>query len=202
MLVWVYTCQNAILLEITCCSSFTILCLSKHNWAMAWDFQQCSICNQQSLRSASAYAQSDQSLCLSLIYSMTVKLLAEHHLECLSLKWGCRGSYESTLIKMPHCWKSHALAHIHRVQWLTYIVINKRLQIRCSSVINRQCKLKCYILTSCSFLSSSLTTFINIYSDLTLFIGWCIQTCKMTSQFGFETSFEVTICRLITRNLT
>ena len=56
--------------------------------------------NQQSLRSACAYAQSDQSLCLSLEYSIIVKLLAEHYLEFLSLKGGCRGSSESTLIKM------------------------------------------------------------------------------------------------------
>ena len=41
---------------------------------------------------------------------MIVKLLAEHHLEFLSLKGGCRGSSESTHVKMPHCWKSHALA--------------------------------------------------------------------------------------------
>ena len=42
---------------------------------------------------------------------MIVKLLTEHHLEFLSLRGGCRGSSESTLVKMPHCWKSHALAH-------------------------------------------------------------------------------------------
>ena len=68
--------------------------------------------DQQSLRSACAYAQSDQSLCKSLDYSMTVKLLTEHHLEFLSLKGGCTGSSESTLVKMPHCWKSHVMAHI------------------------------------------------------------------------------------------
>ena len=45
-------------------------------------------------------------------YSMIVKLLSEHYLEFLSLKGGCRGSSESTQVKMPHCWKSHALAHI------------------------------------------------------------------------------------------
>ena len=38
---------------------------------------------------------------------MTVKLLTEHHLEVLSLKGGCTGSSESTLVKMPHSWKSH-----------------------------------------------------------------------------------------------
>ena len=44
------------------------------------------MCDQQRLRPACAYAQSDQSLCLSLVYSMSVKLLTEHHLEYLSLK--------------------------------------------------------------------------------------------------------------------
>ena len=43
---------------------------------------------------------------------MIVKLLTEHLLEFLSLKVGCRGSSESTHVKMPHCWKSHATAHI------------------------------------------------------------------------------------------
>ena len=70
------------------------------------------MCNQQSLRSSCANAQSDQSLCLLLVYSMTVKLLTEHHLEFLSLKEGCTGSSESTLVKMPNCWKSHATAQI------------------------------------------------------------------------------------------
>ena len=36
-------------------------------------------------------------------YSLTVKLLTEHHLEFLGLKGGCTGSFESMLIKMPHC---------------------------------------------------------------------------------------------------
>ena len=42
---------------------------------------------------------------------MIVKLLTEHHLEFLSLTGGCRGSSESTLVKIPHCWKSHPVAH-------------------------------------------------------------------------------------------
>ena len=44
---------------------------------------------------------------------MTVKLLTEHHLEFLSLKGGCTGSSKSTLVKMPHCWKSHVAAHLN-----------------------------------------------------------------------------------------
>ena len=58
--------------------------------------------DQQSLRSACTYAQSDQSLCLSHEYSMN-QLLTEHNLEFLSFKGGCTGSSEATLVKMPHC---------------------------------------------------------------------------------------------------
>ena len=70
------------------------------------------MCDQQRLRPACAYAQFDQSLCLSLEYSTTVKLLTARHLEFESLKGGCTGSSESTRVKMPHCWKSHAVAQI------------------------------------------------------------------------------------------
>ena len=43
---------------------------------------------------------------------MIVNLLTDHHLYFLSLKGSCLGSSESTLVKMPHCWKSHAQAHL------------------------------------------------------------------------------------------
>ena len=77
------------------------------------------MCVQQRLRSACAYAQSDQSLCLSHEYSITVKLLNEHHFEFLSLKGGYTGSSESTHVSMPHCWKSHVAAHLRTlVVWL------------------------------------------------------------------------------------
>ena len=41
--------------------------------------------------------------CLSILWT-------EHHFEFLSLKGVCKGSSKSTHVKMPHCWKSHALA--------------------------------------------------------------------------------------------
>ena len=63
----------------------------------------------QSLRPACAYTQSDQSLCYSQEYSMRVKLLTEQHMEFLS----CTDLPESTLIKMPHCWKSHVTAKLY-----------------------------------------------------------------------------------------
>ena len=48
----------------------------------------------------------------TLEYSMSINLLTEHHLEFLSLKEGCTSSSESTLVKMPHCCRSHAVAQI------------------------------------------------------------------------------------------
>ena len=101
-------------------------------WASAWDFQQCGMCDQQSLGSACSYGQSDQSLCLSLEYFMTIKLLTEHFLEVLSLTGGCTGSSQSTLVKMPHCWKSHATAHFSvgfRKQIYTFNNLTLRLTI-------------------------------------------------------------------------
>ena len=44
--------------------------------------------------------------------SVSSKLLTEHHLTFLNLKGRCTGSSESTLVKTPHCWKSHVTAQI------------------------------------------------------------------------------------------
>ena len=43
---------------------------------------------------------------------MTVKPMTEQHLEFLSLKEGCTSPSESTLVKMPHCWKSRVNAGV------------------------------------------------------------------------------------------
>ena len=56
--------------------------------------------------------QSDQSLGYLPEYSMTLRLLTEHHLEFLSLKGSYTGSFESFNVKMPHCWKSHVTAKL------------------------------------------------------------------------------------------
>ena len=45
---------------------------------------------------------------------MIVKLLTEHGLGFPSLKGGCTGSYESTHVEMPHCWKSHVTAQLFK----------------------------------------------------------------------------------------
>ena len=60
---------------------------------------------------------------------MIVKLLTEHHLVFLSLRGGCRGSSESTHVKMSNCWKSHAAAQMrivvkkHSVWRRVYLVL-------------------------------------------------------------------------------
>ena len=59
---------------------------------------------------------------------MSVKLLTEHRLEFVSLKGGCTGSSESTLVKMRHCWKSidDILASIRCVRYAGYSHISKK----------------------------------------------------------------------------
>ena len=49
---------------------------------------------------------------------MSVKLLTEHRLEFVSLKGGCTGSSESTLVKMPHCWNIICRDSMYDLYWL------------------------------------------------------------------------------------
>ena len=60
---------------------------------------------------------------------MITKLLTEHHLKFLSLTEGCIGSPESTLVKMPHNWKSHALAH-YVIIVISFLISCKKIMIR------------------------------------------------------------------------
>ena len=53
---------------------------------------------------------------------MAVKLLTEQHLEFLSLKGGCTGSSESTLVKMAHCWKTHVMAHAFFFKKIIFLI--------------------------------------------------------------------------------
>ena len=58
---------------------------------------------------------------------MAIKLLTGHNLEFLSLKGGCTGSSESTLVKIPHCWKALVTAHIYLAK--AYIPVVSRLKL-------------------------------------------------------------------------
>ena len=59
---------------------------------------------------------------------MSVKLLTEYRLEFVGLKADCTGSSESTLVKMPYCWKSHVAAQFMSrcVRYAGYIHISKK----------------------------------------------------------------------------
>ena len=59
---------------------------------------------------------------------MSVKLLTEHRLEFVSLKGGCTGSSESTLVRMPHCRGSiyDILASSRCVRYAGYFHISKK----------------------------------------------------------------------------
>ena len=46
---------------------------------------------------------------------MNIKLLTEQHLEFLNVNGGCTGLSESTLVKIPHCWKSYVAAHLYNI---------------------------------------------------------------------------------------
>ena len=65
---------------------------------------------------------------------MNTELLTEHHLEFLSLTGDCTGSSESTLVKMPHCWKSHVAAHIEMLA-VILMIPGKVLHITYVSVV-------------------------------------------------------------------
>ena len=54
------------------------------------------------------------SMPMSLDHYMTVKLLIGHYLKFLSLTGGYIGSSESTLFKMPICWKSQCKVSTQR----------------------------------------------------------------------------------------
>ena len=41
------------------------------------------------------------------------------HTHLLFLIGGCTGSSESTLVKMPHCWKSHVAAQMRMARYAT-----------------------------------------------------------------------------------
>ena len=78
---------------------------------------------------------------------MTVKLRTEHHLEFLSLKRGCTGSSEATLVKISNCWKSHAAAHF-KVNRGSSHVIALFVLLMCQTVIQTHVLLNQDILPS------------------------------------------------------
>ena len=149
-LIWVYSCQNATLLEITCCGSYIdvsklIRMWGGNEWMTQYKIYMC--CLRPSLagryevfssltgvtelcpweRHIYPSTQEDNVVCAtnkvsdqpantgSLIraFASPFKILwVLSYLEVFSLKGGRTGTSESTLVKMPHYWKSHVTVHI------------------------------------------------------------------------------------------
>ena len=65
---------------------------------------------------------------------MNTKLLSEHQLEFLCLT-GCRtGSSDPTLVKIPHCWKSHVMALLCCFFRLIVLTFELLFQIDCVDI--------------------------------------------------------------------
>ena len=137
--------------------------------ATTWDFQQWGMCVQQSLRSACAYRQSDQSFCLSLEYYMTVKLLTEHHLETLSLKMTAQARLSLHLSKC-HIVGNHLSGLKCGIEWwvrkiihhLLEGVIKKICPLGSMSSLSKPCDAKWW--SSGRFFYSPLTLVIDYYN--------------------------------------
>ena len=55
---------------------------------------------------------------------MSVNLLTGHHSELLSLIGACKGSSESTLVNLPHCWNTHVKAQLNSYLCLVFLCSN------------------------------------------------------------------------------
>ena len=91
------------------------------------------MCDEQGLRPACAYSQTDQSLCLLLEYSITVKLLTENHLKFLSLTGDWTGSPESTPAKC-HIVENHMSRLKYACMQSRWVAFNITLFYKLSSV--------------------------------------------------------------------
>ena len=112
------------------------------------------------------------------ILRVLIKLLTEHHLEFLSLKGDCTGWYESTLVKMPHCWKSHITAQLYKSEKHKCISSEKYRSFKYYSsrdiVGSQLCY--CYVKVKSSR-CVQLSVFINFFESI-------ISTCiKMRKEF-------------------
>ena len=111
-----------------------------------------------------------------LIIFMSVKLLTAHHLGVLSLKGGCTGSSESTLVKMPHCWKSHVEARIVFVVRNPWLVASEQ-QIKGADLILFSHRLKSAFViviiwgTTCAFQQCGNLTNVDSNEPVQLFLS-------------------------------
>ena len=75
---------------------------------------------------------------------MKVRLLTELHLEFLSSKRGCTGSPEFTLVKTPHCWKSHVAAQMYMYMHKSFVNQDVCTSTFCCGVPSNELTTKCF----------------------------------------------------------
>ena len=110
----------------------------------------------------------------SLNNSMSVKLLNIYRLEYLSLKGGCTGSSESTLVRMPHCWKSHVIfIEIYLLFMRPNVDIEN--EIHSNQLISHQ--------LARLILLVAMKAYINLLYDLGLQIVHCLQVIQHLSYY-------------------
>ena len=85
------------------------------------------MCDQQRLRSACPYAQFDQSLCWSLKYSMSVKLLTEHHFRFLNFKEAAQAPLSLHLSK---CHIRASVRQVYAVYYTENLLCTPKLHIK------------------------------------------------------------------------
>ena len=124
---------------------------------------------------------------------MIVKLPTEHHLECLSLKGGCRGSSEFTLVRMSNCWKSHVKAHMLLI--LVYTCQNATLlEISChGSNSSKHYKRVGYRMNvmqrSACLVMNPITVYIYVFLFIGMPVGQASDT-KATLSYSFNWLFS------------
>ena len=99
---------------------------------------------------------------------MSVKLQTKHLLEFLSLTGCFTGSYESTLVKMSNCWKSHAAAliisvtaNINEMALLSTSSYTQYIDWPCGSRVEKQVRI--------TFNFNGNFALVNVYVDLVVF---------------------------------
>ena len=109
--------------------------------------------DQQRLRPACAYAQSDQSHCSSLEYSISVKLLTEHVLEVLILKGGCTCNCQNAILVEITCHGSIIKCRLERNSRLHNNSSGLLLNLVSDSAFNELKQLYCHVLNIlCQFM--------------------------------------------------
>ena len=107
------------------------------------------MCDQQSLRSACAYAQSDQSLSLTFEYSITFEyILTEHHLEFLSFKGAAQDRLSLHLSNRHIDWKSYVVAHmiyVHSSRTCPIFILSESLSIFILSACEQRMLWRVYV---------------------------------------------------------